>query len=744
MEIKKKLCFIYLCLCVGLTACGTTITEGRSGSAVPETELNISEEDVLAEPPEETISREDEADLEKTDNEYARSIVSELIEQVNYSSRIYSINAYLYDAKVEQEYKEAFYKVITSEIPVEYQDDRAVFFRDYLRTEDRFDDNVVFAATIKTLQYLFLDYDGDGLPELAVDCGPAGPCILKYIPEEECVIIYDMPGSYQWVILGSGQMGYHTDYSGEPDTYVVEYRYVTKDKQGGIEQDICFYTYYTRDLTGNWEESCHEISMLKSDNYVTAVFDKEQWEEITREFFEAMEHPVAMISFDEAFGEDFAVSGNQSGNLDETITIYEEFLSGEGSAENIDIEAIADLSQNGDVKYAIYDVSGDDIPELHIQTDSYYYIFTYRNDRLFILTRFAAGDYDITEEGEIVHRNIAMTQEVYEVYSFMSSAHVDIMRLIRTDYDKNGIYDENDEYQYSYNVYFYSDRTCTLKEWQDMAGEYLYEGADGTLQVRDAVEWTNMVTNIGDTTDIVYAKEAEESAYRILTKRYVRWPNGCFVLIEWPKITGAGNQQIYDNINYILERDVFRIVDYFILYPEESGHVLQRIANMKDQDLTISYEVLYQDDQILCIYIREQSTYYWEDGGFWAYGDEDYYYVFDINTGKQLELADFIEIDRRIVDYVAEDYQPTKYISAINEPSYSFMDAFEVYEDEKYERHEVMNVEEALEALKDGTIQWYIVDDKILVLQWGDYKCTFQDMAWVKIPYSYIEEFAYY
>ena len=30
MKINKKLCFIYLCLCVGLTACGTTITEGSS------------------------------------------------------------------------------------------------------------------------------------------------------------------------------------------------------------------------------------------------------------------------------------------------------------------------------------------------------------------------------------------------------------------------------------------------------------------------------------------------------------------------------------------------------------------------------------------------------------------------------------------------------------------------------------------------------------------------------------------
>ena len=58
LERKNKLCFIYLCLCVGLTACGMTITEGRSESAVPETEQDIPEENVLAESPDETISQE--------------------------------------------------------------------------------------------------------------------------------------------------------------------------------------------------------------------------------------------------------------------------------------------------------------------------------------------------------------------------------------------------------------------------------------------------------------------------------------------------------------------------------------------------------------------------------------------------------------------------------------------------------------------------------------------------------------
>ena len=240
--------------------------------------------------------------------------------------------------------------------------------------------------------------------------------------------------------------------------------------------------------------------------------------------------------------------------------------------------------------------------------------------------------------------------------------------------------------------------------------------------------------------DIVYAKEAEE--YQILTKRYVRRPDGYLVQIEWPKIVGTGNQWAYDNINYILERNVFREVGKRIWHTEEFDHVLQGIADMRDQAMLFFYEIKYQDSGIFCVRIEERNAYYTEDRECFSSGEGSFDLVFDVETGNLLDLSDFIEIDRRIVDFVAEDYQPTEYDSAINGPSYSFMDAFEVYEDEKYEHHEVMNVEEAIEALKSGEIKWLISEDKTLVLYWDD--STFQDEAWVRIPYSYIEEFAYY
>ena len=61
MQKKKKPYFICLCLCIGLTACSTTDTEGRSRSALPETEQTVPQEDALAESTEETVSQGDES-----------------------------------------------------------------------------------------------------------------------------------------------------------------------------------------------------------------------------------------------------------------------------------------------------------------------------------------------------------------------------------------------------------------------------------------------------------------------------------------------------------------------------------------------------------------------------------------------------------------------------------------------------------------------------------------------------------
>lgn len=201
-----------------------------------------------------------------------------------FSQRIYPINSELYNLETEREYKEAFYAAITNQVAMEYQGGRTVYFRDYFRNRNDLSD----------LSYLFLDCDGDGLPELAMDGFlQEGPCILKYLPEERRVAVFIQLRSEDWVLLGPGEAGccfYLTSYADH-------YNYITWNSQGETEQVLFFEHNYN--------------SSKKKDEYLVGTnplfyIEKELWDEITEGFFEAMEHPMEMMSFEEVFGEDFS------------------------------------------------------------------------------------------------------------------------------------------------------------------------------------------------------------------------------------------------------------------------------------------------------------------------------------------------------------------------------------------------------------------------------------------------------
>ncbi|MBD5530639.1 MAG: hypothetical protein HDQ98_00340 [Lachnospiraceae bacterium] len=243
----------------------------------------------------------------------------------------------------------------------------------------------------------------------------------------------------------------------------------------------------------------------------------------------------------------------------------------------------------------------------------------------------------------------------------------------------------------------------------------------------------------------VQADGENGAGYEIHTKWYERWPDNRRVIIKFAKITGIEDQRICDNINYILEREAFRLAGTFIPYDikRKSENILQAISKLQDQAIWIDYEILYRDDKMLSIEIHGGTCHYTEDGEVYLSADSEHAVLFDIRTGRKLELSDFVELDRRIIDYRADDYQVPDYNSAAQTLYYSFMDAFGVYEDdnEKDQFHRRMNIEEALEWLRDGSIEWAVVENKTLLLY---LYVSSREQAWIEIPYSYIEEFAYY
>lgn len=66
-------------------------------------------------------------------NEQDSSNICELVKKVDFSSKEYSINWEIYTDQVELAYKENFYRIITNQMPLEYGEEKAVYFRDHLR-----------------------------------------------------------------------------------------------------------------------------------------------------------------------------------------------------------------------------------------------------------------------------------------------------------------------------------------------------------------------------------------------------------------------------------------------------------------------------------------------------------------------------------------------------------------------------------------------------------------------------------
>lgn len=240
--------------------------------------------------------------------------------------------------------------------------------------------------------------------------------------------------------------------------------------------------------------------------------------------------------------------------------------------------------------------------------------------------------------------------------------------------------------------------------------------------------------------EILTRAASEDSAtYHVRTKWYERFSDSGHAIVKFAKIVGTGNEKAYANINYILEREAFRVAGEFV-YPYRHDNILQAIAALQNQTLYVSYEVLYQDDRLLSVKIEGESTHYTEEGEICFTPEDEWYLLFDVCTGQQLSLSDFIEVDMRIVDYRAEDYKTPDYARPTQIEYYSFKDAFWVYEDEPYEEHREMNADEALEMLKNEELGWAVTADKDLLL----YNYFSSSEISIRIPYSYIADFAHY
>lgn len=403
------------------------------------------------------------AEVPEVPAETDREAVVSRIKEIDFTVREYPVDTERYDDRADQIYKEAFFQVISNQLPLRYDDNGAVYYRNLLRgmygvTDDEFIEYVVKAA-----EYHYLDFDGDGLPELVIDSAIDGPCIFKYNQEEERAELYMgyFSGGH---LLGSGQLYCHNAGSANQSSYF----YTVLEENGEFRQ-INFMTYADYNEEQEDWNRYYEVSF---DELEEVPVDEETWNDITKDFFAMTKQGILPVTFEEVFGDCSSYKGRRPASHEEAVLAYSEFL--------------ADMQ--GEVYYALADSSGDGVPELHVQDGQNVNIYTYQNGNLFLWkieqTISDTGRYNPLESGAYVYSSsIFGEREFYSYFQLEPSAsETGLVRFGRKDLDGNGVYDDSDEYEFN-------DEACTGNVWMEKTRKYLYTDENGEEQIRGKVQW---------------------------------------------------------------------------------------------------------------------------------------------------------------------------------------------------------------------------------------------------------------
>ncbi len=270
-----------------LTGCA-----GRAQQAVSASEEVKNAESHETESPESVKMEPDDMVEEKT-----AELVCERLWAVDFTIKEYPINEELYTEELDREYKEVFLQVLLNQTLIQNEDGQEIYFADIDPKEMS---DVDYMTIIKELfVYCYLDFDGDGFPELIADPRGAyvrfgGPRILKYDRNSKKVFV-DGYRFMKYRPLCAGKF-YYEDRGGAS---AIRYGYQEIDSQGNVVEEVTFqlvhpvYEYPER----------YFIDSIGEFEHVTVELDKESWDELLHDFFEAKDNAVQGITFDEFFSD---------------------------------------------------------------------------------------------------------------------------------------------------------------------------------------------------------------------------------------------------------------------------------------------------------------------------------------------------------------------------------------------------------------------------------------------------------
>ena len=228
---------------------------------------------------------EETTDDENEVSEDTSSIVCEKIKAIDFTIKESPLDI---TSEVDALYKEAYLNILKSEIPVRYDDGKKEYFRDLYAMGVEFEELIESPGYCS---YYYNDLDGDGLPELGIR-STGYTYILKYDPEKNEFSPIFIGSTMYHTILGTGQIWYH---NGLHVGYIMDRYIVLNDDK---EWETVFNLEQGTEASPIYPYYCVSI-----DEYSLVDVSEENWNEITKPFFDATENAIPSRTLEEVFGE---------------------------------------------------------------------------------------------------------------------------------------------------------------------------------------------------------------------------------------------------------------------------------------------------------------------------------------------------------------------------------------------------------------------------------------------------------
>ena len=177
---------------------------------------------------------------------------------------------------------------------------------------------------------------------------------------------------------------------------------------------------------------------------------------------------------------------SDNSSADDALAAYKKFLAGSINAQDLKHEIsdgvikIKDLSLEPDFKtyYALFDMNGDGIPELHLRpvVGGSYLIFTYLDEQ--IVFWHTGPDYESPlNNGAILYeRDGAAPTHINYYYLVLDSNGNETMKVNFSKYhsvDESGKTESAD-----YDIFMMEDKEVSEEEWNSLTKDYLSNSSD--------------------------------------------------------------------------------------------------------------------------------------------------------------------------------------------------------------------------------------------------------------------------